>query len=51
MEGVDMTCMEESADRWGILLDLEVPGDPPVGKDPTDWCLESPATVDLLMVV
>jgi hypothetical protein len=32
------------------LLGLDDPGDPPVGKDPNDWCRETPATVGLLMV-
>ena len=48
--GVDVACRAESVDRWGILLDLRVPGDPPEGKDPSDWCRESPATVGFLMV-
>lgn len=49
-EGVDVTCRAERVDRWGILLDLRVPGDPPEGNDPSDWCRESPATVGFLMV-
>ena len=49
--GVDVTWRVDSVDRWGSLLDLEVPGDPPAGRDPSDWCRESPATVGLLIVV
>lgn len=51
LEEVDATGRLESPDRWGSLLGLEVPGDPPAGKDPSDWNSESPTTVDFLMVV
>lgn len=51
LEGVDATDRLECPDRWGSLLGLEVPRDPPLGKAPTDWYRGSPTTVDFFTVV